>query len=151
MKRISKFIEDLEYNKSKYYTEYCKKNKRRFENDDIIISKILKYNRDKDDFPSLRLEQVFTEIFLRNILENNGYYNEVDFTNPKNNKDVDFYIRLSTKDELLLEIYSPNESKWFPYEKNSRKPINKNSQPVNVKVQLYSPPQVQFYSPLFLS
>jgi len=74
---------------------------------------------------------------ILNILEKNGYDNyKTDFNKKKNkkerkSKDVDFCIRLSNKEELLLEIWTPYDNKWFPYEKGSRRPIYKDSQPTN--------------------
>lgn len=120
-KIISKVIQDLETKKIpliKFYHNYFKKNKFKFENDNTIVSKVRKFYDDKDESVSisLRFQQVFTEIFLLNILKKGGYDYEVDFKNNINHKDVDFYIRLSDEEELLLEIWTPYDNKWLLHE-----------------------------------
>ena len=128
---VSNYIRDLEKYKIKFYARYLKKNRNKFENNSKIIQKLRKYKKEVRKEPSLRLEEVFSEIFLLDIFKKNGYDFKVDFKNTRNNKNVDFLIELSNSNLLLLEVYTPNESTLFPYEKNSRRPVTREIQPIS--------------------
>jgi len=139
---IEKVISDLKTRRirvGKFYLSYFRKNRKKFADDNIIVTKLTKFYNDKDDFISLRFKEVFTEILLLDILEKYYYEFRIDYKNLDTGKDVDFYIKLSDEENLLLETYTPNESKWFPYEKNSRKPISKDIQPISREGALKKP------------
>ncbi|MCK4395911.1 hypothetical protein KAW96_04865 [candidate division WOR-3 bacterium] len=115
---IEKVISDLETMRirvGKFYLDYFKKNRGKFADDNIIVKKLTKFYNDKHNFISLRFKEFFTEILFLDILKKYHYNFLIDYKNPDTGKDVDFYIKLSDEENLLLETYTPNESKWFPH------------------------------------
>lgn len=115
---VEKVISNLETRRirvGKFYLNYFKKNRGKFADDNIIVKKLTKFYNDKHNFISLRFKEFFTEILFLDILKKYHYDFLIDYKNPDTGKDVDFYIKLSDEENLLLETYTPNESKWFPH------------------------------------
>jgi len=96
-----------------YYIEYFKKREKKFSRNANVVKKIRKFLRDRDTEPMLRFRQVFSEVFILEVLEKHRYDYLIDYKNKKNGKDVDSCIEISKGIKLLLEVYTPWENKWL--------------------------------------